>query len=83
MAGSLVHVLQVFSTYVCIHIPYGLLAPCRYIFLFKILNDSGMHSHLNHETIRNQSFVYIVSNCYFLRPIIFNYKNNYLDVHHG
>jgi hypothetical protein len=33
--------------------------------------------------IRNQSFVYIVSNCYFLRPIIFNYKNNYFDVHHG
>jgi hypothetical protein len=27
--------------------------------------------------------VEIISNCYFFRPIIFNYKNNYLDVHHG
>jgi hypothetical protein len=33
--------------------------------------------------ITDQSFVNIVSNCYFLRPIIFNYKNNYFDVHHG
>ena len=33
--------------------------------------------------IGNQSFVSIISNCYFLRPIIFNYKNNYFDVHHG
>jgi hypothetical protein len=33
--------------------------------------------------IGNQSFVNIISNCYYLRPIIFNYKNNYFDVHHG
>jgi hypothetical protein len=33
--------------------------------------------------INNQNFFYIISNCYFLRPIIFNYKNNYFDVHHG
>jgi len=25
----------------------------------------------------------IVSNCYYLRPIIFKYKKNYIDVHHG
>lgn len=25
----------------------------------------------------------IKSNCMFLRPIVFSYKNNYLDVHHG
>ena len=25
----------------------------------------------------------IVSNCYFLRPIIFCYSNGYLDVYHG
>lgn len=25
----------------------------------------------------------ITSNCYFLRPLIFCYKNNYIDVHHG
>ena len=25
----------------------------------------------------------IISNCYFLRPLVFCYKNNYIDVHHG
>jgi len=25
----------------------------------------------------------IISNCFYLRPIIFNYKNKYLDIHHG
>ena len=25
----------------------------------------------------------IISNCYFLRPLIFCYQNNYIDVHHG
>jgi hypothetical protein len=25
----------------------------------------------------------ITSNCYFLRPLIFCYKNDYIDVHHG
>ena len=33
--------------------------------------------------ISNQSFVHIISNCYYLKPIIFNYKNNYFEVHHG
>jgi hypothetical protein len=33
--------------------------------------------------ISNVNEVEIISNCYFFRPIIFNYKNNYLDVHHG
>ena len=25
----------------------------------------------------------IISNCYFLRPLIFCYQNDYIDVHHG
>jgi hypothetical protein len=29
------------------------------------------------------STVTIISNCFYLRPIIFNYKKKYLDVHHG
>jgi len=31
----------------------------------------------------NYKQIEIISNCYFLRPIVFNYKNNFLDVHHG
>jgi hypothetical protein len=27
--------------------------------------------------------VEIISNCYWLRPIVFNYKNNFFDVYHG
>ena len=34
------------------------------------------------DTTKKQS-INIKSNCLFLRPIIFNYKNNYLDVYHG
>lgn len=29
------------------------------------------------------SIITIKSNCMFLRPIVFSYKDNYLDVHHG
>jgi hypothetical protein len=25
----------------------------------------------------------LISNCYFLRPLVFNYKNSFIDVHHG
>ena len=31
----------------------------------------------------NFNEIEIVSNCYFLRPIIFNYRGIFLDVHHG
>ena len=33
--------------------------------------------------ITNKKIISIKSNCLFLRPIIFNYKNEYLDVHHA
>jgi hypothetical protein len=33
--------------------------------------------------ISNFNEVEIISHCSFLRPIIFNYKNDYIDVHHG
>ena len=36
-----------------------------------LINISNMHS------------IIINSNCLFLRPIIFNYKGNYIDVYHG
>jgi len=35
-----------------------------------------------HDTSKLNT-IEIVSNCYFLRPIIFCYKNQYIDVHHG
>ena len=33
--------------------------------------------------IKGKTVVNIKSNCYFLRPTVFSYKNEYLDVHHA
>ncbi len=33
--------------------------------------------------INSINIVNIKSNCYFLRPLIFSYKNNYIDIHHS
>jgi hypothetical protein len=33
--------------------------------------------------IFNKNIIYIKSNCLFLRPTVFNYKDGYLDVHHA
>jgi len=33
--------------------------------------------------VSGKKIINIKSNCLFLRPTIFSYKNNYLDVHHG
>ena len=33
--------------------------------------------------IKKEKLIKIKSNCYWLRPIIFNYKNNYMDVYHS
>ena len=33
--------------------------------------------------IGNQNVISIKSNCLFLRPIVFSFKNGYLDAHHG
>ena len=33
--------------------------------------------------IGNDQTITINSKCYLLRPIIFDYKNNYIDVYHG
>ena len=32
--------------------------------------------------ISNKKIILIKSNCLFFRPVVFSYKNNYLDVHH-
>jgi len=37
----------------------------------KIVNVSGLEE------------INIISNCYFLRPIVINYKNNFFDIYHG
>ena len=31
----------------------------------------------------DKEIIKIASKCYFIRPIIFSYKNEYLDVYHG
>lgn len=33
--------------------------------------------------ISNKKVIKIVSNCLFLRPVVFSYKDDYLDVHHS
>ncbi len=33
--------------------------------------------------ISDKRMITIISNCNFLRPTVFSYKNNYLDVHHS
>ena len=33
--------------------------------------------------VNNNELIEIVSNCYLLRPIIFNYKKQFMDVYHG
>ena len=33
--------------------------------------------------INKNELIEIISNCYLLRPIIFNYKKQFIDVHHG
>ena len=33
--------------------------------------------------IKENKIIEINSNCLFLRPLIFSYKNDFLDVHHG
>lgn len=35
------------------------------------------------ESFENTEVIKIISKCYLLRPIIFSYKKNYLDVYHG
>lgn len=42
--------------------------------------NSGCSKLIN---ISNNKVIYIKSNCLFLRPTIFSYKNEYLDVHHA
>ena len=35
------------------------------------------------KNFNNINIIKIISKCYLLRPIIFSYHNNYLDVYHG
>lgn len=42
---------------------------------------------LGHESLivelKNIDIIEILSNCYYLRPIVFNYKDKFFDVYHG
>ena len=42
-----------------------------------------LQGHAEIININNDEIVKISSNCYFLRPIVFEYKNNYLNVYHA
>ncbi len=58
--------------------------PTSQIIKFKV---NGSFKKLNKGQsviidVTNFKIVSIISNCMFLRPILFNYKNDYLDVHH-
>ena len=45
--------------------------------IFKLINGEVRIIKIDKEIIK------ITSKCYFIRPIVFSYKNEYLDVYHG
>ena len=53
---------------------------------FSINNENysldGKHSNI-YEINKSENTATIISNCAFLRPIIFSYRENFLDVHHS
>ena len=56
----------------------------------KIINFNlnGVNHFLNSNCskiidISNFHEIELISNCYFLRPLIINYKNNFFDIYHG
>ena len=51
-------------------------------FFFPIFN-SFLECKLTIPKFQNYSEIEIISNCSFFRPIVLNYKKNYIDVHHG
>lgn len=52
----------------------------------KVFINHNFYTFKPHETkiiLITDNQVLIKSNCYFIRPIIFKYKNEFLDVHHA
>lgn len=59
--------------------------PTNKLINFK-LNESNYFLNPNCSKIIDISHsheIELISNCYFLRPIIINYKNNFFDIYHG
>ena len=53
---------------------------------FSINNDKSITLNGGHSIlldIERKETITIKSNCSWLRPIVFSYKNEYLDVHHS
>ncbi len=50
---------------------------------FSNINFSLQKSECRKIQLNNQNLIEIKSNCLFLRPTIFCYKDNYLDIHHS
>ena len=59
--------------------------PTSKVIRFKVNNE---YFYLNKGCskiieIKNSEKIEILSNCYFFRPIIFNYRSKFIDVHHA
>lgn len=62
-----------------------LVNPCEKTLKIKI-NDENFILEKGHSKlieINSSNMIKIKSNSYLLRPVVFNYRENYLDVHHG
>ena len=54
--------------------------------IFFSINNKNYELEVGHckvINIGNYDTIIIKSNCYYLRPMIFNNNNNFIDVHHG
>ena len=67
------------------HVEFFLSNPTSQKIDFSINNQNYQLDvgHCKIINLSNLDTIIIKSNCYYLRPIIFNYINKYIDVHHG
>tara|TARA_Y100000389_G_C17437500_1_gene506436 strand:+ start:462 stop:1226 length:765 start_codon:yes stop_codon:yes gene_type:complete len=67
------------------HVEFFLSNPTSEKIDFSINNQNYQLDvgHCKIINLSNLDTIIIKSNCYYLRPIIFNYNNKYIDVHHG
>ena len=52
--------------------------------LIDLIKDYKLDKHCSLLiNVSEKEIINIKSNCLFLRPTVFSYKDNYLDVHHS
>ena len=49
----------------------------------NLSNNDNIFFLAKDNDISNEEEITVLSNCCFLRPIVFNYKGNFIDVYHG